>query len=310
MRWAIAGLGYMGKKFIHDTKRLNDVVVTAVASQHESIPTGEEFKFYKNYSEMFFELNFDAVYIATTPNKHYNLLKMCLNARIPALCEKPIFFNKSEIDDFKNISIQSFVAENISFMFDKQIIELIGAINHGLFGEISEIRICLQRKLNPAARSRIMNRHLSKGALHDFGIYGIYFLTLISTHLTVMNQKIDYESENDFSGEVTFLANNLTNCKLIYSIEDDLQNSILILGSITRVEILDFLTPNQSIYIRGDSSKILTLTKEDKYFSNLTRSVAHISTEISENLLQSKFVPLNNSIRTADLIVEILGRGK
>ena len=310
MKWAIAGLGYMGKKFLHDTKRLNDVIVTAVASQQEPIQTGEEFKFYKSYSEMFFEPNFDAVYIATTPNKHYNLLKMCLNARVPVLCEKPIFFSKSEIDDFKNISIQSFVAENISFLFDKQIIELIGAINQGLFGEISEIGIFLQRKLNSDARSRIMNRYLSKGALQDFGIYGIHFLTSIFMHLIVINQKIEYEFENDFSGEITFLANNSINCKLIYSIDDDLQNSILISGSLARIEILDFLTPYQSIYIRGNSPKILTLTKEDNYFSNLTRSVAHISKEISENLPQSNFVPLNNTIRTADLIVEILGMGK
>jgi predicted dehydrogenase len=310
MKWAIAGLGYMGKKFLHDTSKLDDTTVVAVASEHESRVNDQDFAFYRSYAEMFSEPNFDAVYISTTPNKHFDLLDMCLKSRIPALCEKPIFFNKSEIAKFKKVSSPSFIAENISFMFDTQVIELISALNRGLFGEISEVRINLRRKLNPLAQSRIMNRDISKGALHDIGVYGIHFLASIFDHLIVIQQKLNYEFENDYSGEVTFLANNLINCRLIYSIEHDTPNTILIMGSKIRIEVLDFLSQNLSINMCSDTSKILALSKKDVYYSNLARAVALTSKEISLSLPQSNFIPLSNSIRTAELIVEILDRSR
>ena len=306
MKWAVAGLGYMGKKFLHDTTKLSDVTVVAVASEQESKPKAKEFDFFTSYSDMFSRPNFQAVYISTTPNKHFEILDMCVAARIPALCEKPIFYCQSEIDKFSRVSNPSFISENISFMFDSQVIELISGLNQGLFGEIREIKIVIKRKLNPLARLRIMNKFTSKGALHDFGIYGVHFLISIFHDLAVVDQKINYVFDNDYSGEITFLGNRFTNCKLIYSIENDAPNSILIIGSKINVEILDFLTENQTIKMCSNATKILSASKNSSYFSNLTRTVDLISREISDDLPQSKFVPLGNSLRTAEIIFKIL----
>jgi predicted dehydrogenase len=308
MKWAIAGFGYMGKKFLQDANQLDNIDVVAIASEHTVEINDFTFDFYRSYSELFSKPNFDAVYIATTPNKHFNLLEMSLKAKIPALCEKPIFFDKSEVDEFNNILNPSYITENISFMFDTQMTELIDSIKHDLFGEILEIRICLKRKLNPLARSRIMNKYTSKGALHDIGIYGIYFLTSIFNHITVTQQKLNYEFENDYSGEITFLGNNLINCNLSYSIDDDEPNSIVILGSRIKIEVLDFLSHNSSINIRSNSSSVLSVSKNDFYFSNLARTIALVTQEISINLPGSNFVPLHNSLRTADLIFEVLSK--
>lgn len=306
MKWAVAGLGYMGKKFLQDTTKLNGVTVVAVASEHESKPNAKEFDFYGSYSEMFSRPNFQAVYISTTPNKHFEILDLCLAARIPALCEKPIFYCQSEIDKFASVQNPSFISENISFMFDSQVLELIDAVNQGLFGELHEIEIIIKRKLNPLARSRIMNKFTSRGALHDYGIYGIHFLISIFHDLTVVDQKINFELDNDYSGEITFLGNSFTNCKLIYSIDNDAPNSITIIGSKINVEILDFLTENQTIKMYNNSTKILSATKNTGYFSNLTRTVDLISREISEDSSQSIFVPLSNSLRSAEIIFKIL----
>jgi len=306
MNWAVAGLGYMGKKFLHDTTQLSDVKVVAVASEHKSKPTAKEFDFYGSYSEMFSKPNFQAVYISTTPNKHSEILEMCIAARIPTLCEKPIFYCQSEIEKFTQIYNPSFISENISFMFDRQILELVGAVKQGIFGDICEIKIIIKRKINPLARLRIMNRFTSKGALHDFGIYGVHLLISIFNDLTVVDQKLYYEYDNDYSGAITFLGNGLTKCELIYSIDTDASNSVLIIGSEINVEIINFLGENQTIKMCSNALKILSATKNTGYFSNLARTVDLISREILEDLPQSKIVPLGNSLRTAEIIFKIL----
>lgn len=308
MKWAIAGFGYMGKKFLHDASQLDNVEVVAVASGSAlSINNYDnKFNFYKSYSELFYKPNFDAVYIATTSNKHYSILEMSLKAKIPALCEKPIFFDKSEVDKFNNLIDPSYIAENISFMFDTQVTELINSIKQELYGEILEIKICLKRKINPLGRSRIMNKHTSKGALHDIGMYGIFFLTSIFSHIAVTQQNINYEFENDYSGEIKFLGNNLINCYLSYSIDEEEPISIIISGSLIRIEVLDFLSYNPSINMSSNSSSDLTVSKNRFYTSNLSRAITLVTKEISINLPSSNFVPLHNSLRTAELIFEVL----
>jgi predicted dehydrogenase len=308
MKWAIAGFGYMGKKFLQDASKLDNVEVVAVASE-STLSTDNydsEFNFYKGYSELFYEPNFDAVYIATTPNKHYRILEMCLKAKIPVLCEKPIFFNKSEVDEFNNFINPSYIAENISFMFDTQVTELINSIKRELYGEILEIKICIKRKINPLGRSRIMNKYTSKGALHDIGMYGIFFLTSIFSHIVVIQQKINFEFENDYSGEIKFLGNNLIKCNLSYSIDEEEPISIMISGSRIRIEVLDFLSHNPSIIMSSNSSSDLTVSKNGFYTSNLARTITLVTKEISINLPSSNFVPLHNSLRTAELIFEVL----
>ena len=101
--FAIMGAGNIAGKFVDAVRRVNGCDVVAVASK--SMERAENFarqfeitKYYDSYEIMLQENRIDCVYIATTPNFHYELTKLCLAYNIPVLCEKAMFMNYKEAE--------------------------------------------------------------------------------------------------------------------------------------------------------------------------------------------------------------------
>ena len=102
--FAIMGAGSIAGKFVDAVRRVEGCEVVAVASK--SMERAEIFarrfvieRYYDSYETMLQEGSIDCVYIATTPNFHYELAKLCLAYNVPVLCEKAMFMNRKEAED-------------------------------------------------------------------------------------------------------------------------------------------------------------------------------------------------------------------
>lgn len=106
IRWGVIGLGYMAETFscaIDDNK---EGIVYAVASR--SLDKAKVFasrhgacKAYGSYEEMVYDKNLklDVVYVATPVKYHYENVKLCLDAGLNVLCEKPITSTLAQFDE-------------------------------------------------------------------------------------------------------------------------------------------------------------------------------------------------------------------
>jgi predicted dehydrogenase len=309
MNWGILGFGYMGKKFLSESKNLADISVVAVASRSQKLTGNNRIQFFSNYKELICNSNLDGLYISTTPNKHFDIIKLGIGKTVPIFCEKPIFFSSKEIAEFNELKQSLYVAENISFMFDTKIMELIQEIKKGLLGKLLEVNIKLQRKLNPYARYRILNPLTSRGALHDYGMYGIHFLNVLFENLLILNYDLKYEGLNDFEGKINFLGNNSIPCNLYYSIELEHGNEIIMKGTNGSVKFQDFLSQNIEISFEEETQESLFgKNHKSKYESSFSNVISKVSEEIMSGKKVSFFTPLKLSILTATSIFEIIDK--
>ena len=109
-RFGIMGAGSIAGRFAGVVSRMEDAAVTAVASK--SREKAECFVSshcpnalpYDSYQEMLENEKPDAVYIATTPDSHFALTKLCLTHGVPVLCEKAMFVTGKEAEDAFSLS--------------------------------------------------------------------------------------------------------------------------------------------------------------------------------------------------------------
>ncbi len=307
MNWGILGFGYMGKKFFSESKALPNINVVAIASQSQKLIFDDKVERFSNYEDLILKSNLDGIYISTTPPKHFDIIKIAISNKVPIFCEKPIFFSEHETIEIKELAQSSYLSENISFMFNPKITDLISQIKNGLLGDLTEVRITLLRKLNPSARYRIMNHQTSRGALHDYGMYGIYFLKVLFEELSIINYDLRYEGLNDYEGNVNFLGNNTVKCKLFYSIQLEKGCDVFIEGQNGSVRFKDFLSPYTEVFVETYPASMAIYKNNKKNFKNdFSGVILLVSQEIISAKLESSYAPISTSIETAKLMFKII----
>ena len=185
MRWGIIGLGYMAETFSCAIDGSKDGVVFAVASR--SLDKARKFashhgncKAYGSYKEMVNDkgLNLDVVYIATPVKYHYEHVKLCLEAGLNVLCEKPI---TSTLEQFKELV--TIAHNNGCFFMEGMWMKCLPSfqkacqwIREDRIGEVELIKADLYKRELIREKYAIYNADEGGGVLHDFGVYAIAFM--------------------------------------------------------------------------------------------------------------------------------------
>lgn len=181
--FAIMGAGNIAGKFVDAVRRVNGCDVVAVASK--SMERAENFarqfeitKYYDSYETMLQENHIDCVYIATTPNFHYELTKLCLAYNIPVLCEKAMFMNYKEAESVFSESKRKgiFVMEAMWSRFLPAIQKAKQWMDEGKIGETKYINCVISYAFDPIKNSRNFDPALGGGAAFDLTVYS-YELT-------------------------------------------------------------------------------------------------------------------------------------
>ncbi len=183
-RFGIMGAGNITRQFCDAVERTGTAVVAAVAGRTpgKAAKLAAEFQIpgvYEDYEEMLKREQLDAVYIAVTTNAHYELTMLCLDYRVPVLCEKAMFRTyreaKTVFDRSKELGV--FVMEGMWSRFLPKMAIVRRWIAEGRIGDVTlaqvDIGFCAPR--NP--QNRYFNRELGGGAMYDLLVYCYDILT-------------------------------------------------------------------------------------------------------------------------------------
>jgi len=202
-KWGIMATGGIAKTFVKDmlkdgaTRGAPDVDhdVVAVASSTSAERAKEFIKelsipgavaAYGNYHDLVADPKVDIVYVATPHGRHYEDVKLALNAGKHVLCEKAFTINEPQLVHLIKIAKEKklFLMEAVWTRYFPAVIELQKLLfEDKILGDIIRVHADLgapfDKKKFPTSH-RIFNPELGGGALLDLGIYSLTWVFLIA----------------------------------------------------------------------------------------------------------------------------------
>lgn len=184
--WGIIGPGKIAHKFAEDLRVVPNARLFAVASR--SAERGIEFanKYnathaFGSYKELMSLSELDAVYVATPHPYHCENTLMCLEHKIPVLCEKPMGMNSKEVRQMVGLAKfqNTFLMEGLWTRFLPTIIKVLDLIKTGAIGEVNTLKADFGFKAPFDVKKRIFNQGLGGGSLLDIGIYPVFLARLL-----------------------------------------------------------------------------------------------------------------------------------
>ncbi len=184
-RWGIIGAGSIAGHFAKDLALIPHAELYAVASRSQTRANTFADKYGAKHAldsyEAMLKAGVDAVYIATRHPQHCAPTIMCLNAKIPVLCEKPLAMNSEEVARMIQAAKKNntFLMEAIWTRFLPSFKKVIALIDAGEIGEVLTVKadFGFHSPVNPD--SRLYNREMGGGVLLDIGIYPILLAQLL-----------------------------------------------------------------------------------------------------------------------------------
>ncbi len=179
--WGIIGLGMIADKFAKGLTSVPGAKLFAVASRDLKKADAFAKKYnvpyaYGTYEEITENKEIDIIYIATPHTLHCENTLMCLNKKIPVLCEKPFAMNLKEVKRMVGVSREKkvFLMEALWTAFLPSIKKVKEAIASGMIGDVHLLRADFGFQAPRDPENRIFNMALGGGSLLDVGIYPAY----------------------------------------------------------------------------------------------------------------------------------------
>ena len=180
MKIGILGCGGIARTLAGTFNAMEEVSCYAVASR--SLEKAQTFasengfeKAYGSYEELVADPEVGLVYIATPHSRHFEDMKLCIEAGKPVLCEKSFTINSAEAREISELSKSKgvYAAEAIwtRYMPSRGMIDEM--IESGIIGTPKMLTANLSYVI--AQNARIVDPALAGGALLDVGVYGVNF---------------------------------------------------------------------------------------------------------------------------------------
>ncbi len=184
--WGIIGCGKIANKFAQDIQGLKNATIHAVASRtlDKAKAFGKKYNAahcYGSYEEMMTCPKLDVIYIATPHTSHCANTIMCLNHKIPVLCEKPFAMNAAEVRRMIAASKNNntFLMEAMWTRFLPTVKKVLSIIKKGTIGDVQSLKADFGFKATMDSSSRLFDQNLGGGALLDVGIYPVFLSLLL-----------------------------------------------------------------------------------------------------------------------------------
>ncbi|KPK87148.1 MAG: hypothetical protein AMS27_03325 [Bacteroides sp. SM23_62_1] len=185
INWGIIGPGRIAHKFAEALISLPDAKLFAVASRsgkraRDFARQYEAPRSYQGYEKIIRDPEVDIIYIATPHTMHFENTLLCLENRVPVLCEKPFTITRSQLQELVDTARNNkvFLMEAIWTRFLPSIQKVIEIKQSRLLGKIKALYADFGFKAPFDPSGRLYNLKLGGGALLDIGIYPV-FLSLL-----------------------------------------------------------------------------------------------------------------------------------
>lgn len=181
-RWGILGLGKIAHKFAQDLQLVENAELYAVASRSQERANEYAEKYNATYAFDSYEAlakceEIDAIYIATPHATHLENALLCLENKVPVLCEKAFAMNTRQVKKMIAAAKENdtFLMEALWTRFIPAYQKMLEKIDAGEIGKVINLKADFSFKAPFVPERRVFNRNLGGGALLDIGIYPVFF---------------------------------------------------------------------------------------------------------------------------------------
>jgi predicted dehydrogenase len=264
LRWGILGCGNIACQFAADLARVPGNRLHAVASATagkaaafaaanggEAPPSTHD-----DYLALLDRDDVDAVYIATTHERHHGLALAALARNKATLCEKPLCLNAHQARELAVLSStrQVFCMEALWTRFIPAVEALLAELSDGVIGEplLLQADFGIDRPWDPAGR--MLNPALAGGALLDLGIYPLAFARLVLGHIQQVTGLARLASTGvDAQASCLVECQNGRHGLLMSALDVRVPHQARIVGREGRIVVDDFFHPQSYTVLRHDS---------------------------------------------------------
>jgi predicted dehydrogenase len=315
LRWGIIGTGWIADKFAGDITFNDSGRVVAVGSRR--IETAAEFarRFdipnrHESYEALVSDPEVDAVYVATPHPMHHPDTLLALRAGKPVLVEKPMTMNAAEARELVEVAQAEglFLMEAMWTRFLPHIVKIRQLLDEGVLGEIVTVSADHGQWFEKDPAFRLFAPELGGGALLDLGVYPVSFASMVlgppaSIKATVAPTFTGVDGQTSMIFGYDSGAQAVLNCTSLAKSP----TRAAIVGTEARIEIDgDFYTPGSFTLVTRSGEA----TRFDEPFEGhgLWYEAAEVARCLSESLLESSSMPLDESVSIMETIDEVLAQ--
>lgn len=187
IKWGIAGLGNIARKFAGDLKLVPQAELVGVASTNRdrALAFQKEFngqKAYDNYEDLYRDPEIEVIYIASLNQNHKAMTMAALEAGKGVLCEKPLGLNTEEMRAMIALAQKQncFLMEALWSRFNPAIQKAKQWITAGQIGDPKFLYAEFSfYRLNIDSSHRLMDPKKGGGVLLDIGVYPLFLAYFI-----------------------------------------------------------------------------------------------------------------------------------
>lgn len=311
-RFAIMGAGNIANKFSDAVHLTEDCSLAAVASKSMTRACGfakahNIAAYYDSYEEMLQKERLDCVYIATTPDTHFPLAKLCLQYGVPVLCEKAMFMNSRDAAEVLGMAkAQSvFVMEAMWSRFLPAINTARKWIDEGCIGEAACLQIDVGHAFERSPESRHFSPALGGGSAFDLTVYNYELATYffgdayqkmeVQTNWDEHGVDVSNSVQLQYDGRLALL---LSSCISM------LNEKLVVTGSRGRLEI-PHAHYGDEVFVYDGNGVLIRYDKDVTTINGFTYEIAEVIRCIHEGSIESPVVPHSLTLQCAKLFDEI-----
>lgn len=311
-RFAVMGAGNIAVKFCDAVQRLDNCTIAAVASK--SMERAQNFAeknqiaaYYDSYEEMLIQEKPDCVYIATTPDSHYALTKLCVKHHVPVLCEKAMFRSSAEAKDALGEAEQLgvFVMEGMWSRFLPTTKKALEWMKEGKIGEANCIHVTCGGAFDRIQNRRNFAPELGGGAAFDLTVYNYELATwFFGDEILEKGIVTTWDAYGvDMFNQVTLKYKDRL-AVLIAGCESAVEEGIVMSGTNGRM-VIPHAHYGSEVFLYDRSGKLIEHFIDAETENGFVYEIQEVMDCIQAGKTESEVVPHRDTIACAELFDEI-----
>lgn len=315
VKYGIMGLGGIAHRFAKVLKTIEDVELIAVGSTDAS--RAKQFaseygvkKYYEGYAALAADPEVDVVYIAQTHDRHYELIKLCIEHKKGILCEKPMVLTEEQAVEVTNLARENKVLL-MEAMWSRFIPTFQKAKEWVLGGRIGAVKLvqasfCFDFPYDPT--HRLYNNETAGGSLYDAGVYPIEFTTgILGEYPTQVKAVATFcESNVDDYVAMSMKFKSGALASLSCGFRATTNRDAYVYGDKGYVVVYDFLGAQKTeCYDRNNE---LRESFESEFEDGFCYEISHFTELFLARKIESEIVPHKDNIATSRIFEEVMGQ--
>lgn len=304
IHFGILGPGKISHRFIQGMRDVQGAKIVACASRDitRAKSVQEQYGFdkaYGSYEELLQDPTIQAVYIATPPHTHKELILLSLKYRKHVMCEKPFMAKSSDAKECFDTAKQQgcFLMEANKGPFTPIFNQAKTWIDEGLIGQVLYIDASDSYRSIYPDDHWVLSRKDAGGGMFDVGVYPLAF-TVCLMDSPVVEQKrmaLDYKGLCDGFEQMLLRFDNGVMASIRGGLQVQTENKVMIYGEKGYIEAVDFWKCHDIKCVSGNEC----IESHFDFDSEFTFQIQHVVDCIQAGLIES---PIMSSSRTIEMI--------